>query len=173
MSTNAHRLLVSDLAGAGFRAGELRGDWTLIGAAQEISWPYVFTLVRAAARQNCPEQWLVRWDATNYGSAPLTGGFWDADTASFLAKEKWPRGRQGSVIASVFKIEGWAAPGQGFYHPWDRTALANHSWTDPRWAWKPELTLADYVAQFHRWLNSEDYLGRQAEPHQNALALVA
>lgn len=160
MSTNAQRLLEEDLAGAAFRAGLLRGGWALGGTTADIAWPHLFTYVVAAPRPNSPEQWLVRWDATNYGSGPITGGFWDAQANTFLAKEKWPKARSGSVVASVFKTEGWAAPGQGFYHPWDRTALAGHPWTDPVWAWRPEVTIAEYNAQFHRWLTSEDYLGQ-------------
>lgn len=160
MSSNAQRLLEADLADAAFRAGELRGDWSLLGSVSDISWPYVFTRVRAAPRPNGPEHWLVRWDATNYGSAPITGGFWDAQANSFLAADKWPKGRAGSVVATVFKTSGWAAPAQGFYHPWDRTALAGHPWSDARWAWSQNVTIAEYNAQFHRWLCSEDYLGQ-------------
>lgn len=160
MSTNAQRLLEADLAGAAFRAGELRGDWALDGTVADLTWPYLFTHVTAAPRPNSPERWLVRWDTTNYGNGPITGGFWDTLTNAFLAKEKWPKARAGSVVAAVFKIDGWAAPGQGFYHPWDRTALAGHTWTDPRWAWRLDVTVADYNAQFHRWLTSEDYLGQ-------------
>ena len=163
MSSTAQRLLEADLAGAQFRAGQLRGDWSLVGAIEHLQWPYVLTETAAAARPNGPLRWLVRWDATGYGSAPITGGFWDAGAGAFLAKEKWPRGRPGTVVATVFKTEGWAAPGQGFYHPWDRTALHGHQpqWSDPRWVWSAKVTIADYVAQFHRWLNCEDYLGQQ------------
>ena len=160
MSSNAQRLLEADLASAGFRAGELRGDWSLLGSVADISWPYVFTRVKAAPRHNGPEQWLVRWDATNYGSGPITGGFWDTQGNSFLAADKWPKGRAGSVVATVFKTSGWAAPGHGFYHPWDRTALAGHPWSDARWAWSQSVTIAEYNAKFHRWLSSEDYLGQ-------------
>lgn len=160
MSSNAQRLLEADLTGVAFRAGELRGDWALVGAVRDLGWPYVFTHVTAAARSSGPERWLVRWDATNYGSGAITGGFWDAESNMFLAKEKWPKGRPGSVVATVFKTDGWAAPGQGFYHPWDCKALPGHPWTDPRWAWKPDVTIAEYNAQFHRWLTSGDYLGQ-------------
>jgi len=104
--------------------------------------------------------WLVRWDVENYGSEPITGGFWDESTANFLAPEKWPKGTPGSVVASVFKTNGWAAPGRGFYHPWDRLARPGHQWSDPRFAWNEKITIAEYVAQFHRWLNCKDYLGQ-------------
>ena len=127
MSTNAQRLLEADLASAPFRAGLLRAAGTgRFRTPADIAWPHLFTYVAAAPRPNSPERWLVRWDATNYGSGPITGGFWDAQANTFLAREKWPKARPGSVVASVFKTEGWAAPGQGFYHPWDRTALAGH-----------------------------------------------
>lgn len=160
MNSTAQRLLVADLEGAAFRAGELRGDWKLVGSVSELPWPYVFTQVPAAPRARSPDQWLVRWDATGYGSQPITGGFWDAESGGYLAKEKWPKGRPGSVVATVFRIQGWAAPGEGFYHPWDHRALSGHPWTDARFAWNKKVTIAGYVAQFHRWLNCEDYLGQ-------------
>lgn len=160
MSTNAQRLLDADLSGAAFRAGILRGDWACCAPIKDTAWPFLFTYVTAASRPNSPEQWLVRWDTTNYGVGPITGGFWDEQDNAFLTKVKWPKARLGSVVASVFKTDGWAAPGQGFYHPWDRTALSGHVWTDPVWAWKPEVTIVEYNALFHRWLNSEDYLGQ-------------
>lgn len=160
MSCTAQRLLVADLAGAVFRAGEMRGSWKLVGSVSDVPWPHVFTHVAAAPRANSPDQWLVRWDATGYGSGPITGGFWDSAAGGYLAKEKWPKSRTGSVLASVFKTAGWAAPGEGFYHPWDRRALHGHPWTDARFAWNTKVTLAEYVAQFHRWLTCEDYLGQ-------------
>jgi hypothetical protein len=160
MTSTAQRLLEADLAGAAFRAGELSGNWRLAKPVAELQWPHVFTWVRAAARANSPGMWLVRWDAENYGSGPITGGFWDEATAGCLAPEKWPKGRPGSVVATVFKTSGWAAPGRGFYHPWDRLALPGHPWSDPKFAWSPRITIAEYVAQFHRWLNCEDYLGQ-------------
>lgn len=161
MTCTAQRLLVEDLAGAAFRAGESRGDWRLVGVASELPWPYVFTHILAAQREDSPVEWLVRWEVNGYGSGPITGGFWDSSTGTYLAKDKWPRGKPGSVVASVFKTEGWAAPGEGFYHPWDRRALQGHPWADPRFAWSSKVTIAEYVAQFHRWLTCEDYLGQK------------
>lgn len=160
MTCSAQRLLIADLAGAVFRAGEIRGSWKLVGSGSELPWPHVYTHVAAAPRANSPDQWLVRWDATGYGSGPITGGFWDSASGGYLAKEKWPKGRAGSVVASVFKTDGWAAPGEGFYHPWDKRALHGHPWVDPRFAWNSKVTIAEYVAQFHRWLTCEDYLGQ-------------
>jgi hypothetical protein len=163
VSSNAQRMLKEDLAGADFRVGEARGDWSLVGSIDELEWPHVFTEIAAAPRVESPDKWLVRWDATGYGSGPITGGFWDAATGTFVAKDKWPKGRPGSTVATVFKTDGWLKPGEGFYHPWDRTALQGHEqqWNDARWLWTVKVTIADYVALFHRWLNSEDYLGRQ------------
>lgn len=160
MSTTAQRLLASDLKSPAFRVGELRGDWKLIESPAGPTWPYVFTEIAAAPRQNSPLAWLVRWDAEGYGSQPMTGAFWDTESNTYLAKEKWPKGRMGSVVASVFKIGGWAAPGEGFYHPWDRRALHGHPWADARFAWNSNVTIAEYVAQFHRWLTCGDYVGQ-------------
>lgn len=160
MTCAAQRLLLVDLVSAEFRAGEVRGDWKLTSPMSGLPWPYVFTEVSAAPRPNSPERWLVRWDATGYGSGPITGGFWDATTGAFLSKDKWPKGRPGSVVASVFKTDGWAAPGAGFYHPLDRQALAGHPWTDSRYTWNTSVTIATYVALFNRWLHCEDYHGQ-------------
>ncbi|WP_221624810.1 hypothetical protein, partial [Burkholderia cepacia] len=66
--------------------------------------------------------------------------------------------RSGSTVASVFKVAGWAAPGRGFYHHYDRLAIPGHPWTKD--AWNPTVKLTDFITLIYRWLNCEDYLGQ-------------
>jgi hypothetical protein len=161
VKSNARRLIEAELASAEFRAGEIRGWWRLATPIDQLQWPCVFTRVRAAPRPNSPDEWLVRWDVDNYTAQRCTGGFWDESKGEFLAAASWPKGREGSTVAAVFKTQGWAAPGRGFYHPWDRLAAPGHAeWTDVSFNWRPEITLTDYISQFHRWLNCEDYRGQ-------------
>ncbi len=158
----ALRLLEEDLQKYEFRIGAERGDWMLAQPVTAESWPAVFTWIRAAQRPGSPERLLVRWDLDKYGSQLPSGAFWDEASNNYLAMPKWPRGRAGSMVETVFKTSGWAAPGQGFYHPFDRKARLNHdNWPEahPQYIWTKDNTLADFVGLVHRWLNCEDYLG--------------
>jgi hypothetical protein len=168
-ATAAQRLAERDLAGVDFLAGVANGRWSLAREVTEARWPAVFTYVTTAARPNSPDRLLVRWDLDGYSAQSPTGAFWnDAvdqwETLSdnFLPTNKWPRGRPETVVATVFKISGWAAPGKGFYHPYDRLARQGHdAWTqaNPNFIWTPDRTMVDFLALVHRWLNCEDYLG--------------
>lgn len=157
----AQRLLEADLQRAEFQIGVAKNQWLLAREVCELSWPHVFTWVSAAPRPNSPDRLLVRWNLDGYNSQSPTGGFWDEATNNFVAAPRWPKGRKGSVVAEVFKVEGWAAPGRGFYHPFDRQAMAGHPWVtqNPQYVWTARNTLTDFLSLVHRWLNCEDYLG--------------
>ena len=158
----AQRLLEADLRCAEFLIGISKGHWLLVREVSESEWPYVYTWIYAAPRQNSPERLMVRWDVDEYNSQSPTGAFWDEAVNNFLAPEKWPKGRPGSVVASVFKVAAWAAPGKGFYHPYDRLARhGHHEWPsqNPQYVWTEKNTLTDFFSLVHRWLNCEDYLG--------------
>jgi hypothetical protein len=158
----AQRLLEADLARPEFVAGVVRGDWSLARQASEAEWPCVYIWVRAARRPKSPDQYMVRWDLQGYNAQSPTGAFWDAAMNDFRARADWPKGTSGSMVAQVFRVEGWAAPGRGFYHPYDRLAREGHNqWPeqDPRHVWTNGHTLTDFLSLVHRWLNCEAYLG--------------
>jgi hypothetical protein len=161
-ASTSQRLLEADLQRAEFLIGVSKGYWTLAHEISGADWPHVYTWVQAAPRENSPERMLVRWDVNEYGAQSPTGAFWDEGAQNFLAIEKWPKGRPKSPVDAVFKVAGWAAPGKGFYHPFDRQAHHNHSnWLteNPKCIWSDQNTLTDFVSLVHRWLNCEDYLG--------------
>jgi len=161
-ATAAQRLLEADLQGAPFRIGTSSGKWRLAKPVDETSWPFVFTHVKAAPRPGAPDEMLVRWDLTGYGDQSPTGAFWDEGANEFLPTERWPKGRVNSTVAAVFKVAGWAAPGRGFYHPYDRQANANHNeWPaqNPQFVWGKNNTITDFLCLVHRWLNCEAYVG--------------
>ena len=160
--TAAQRLLDNDLQKAEILMGVAAGHWALEQPVGELAWPIVYTRVYAAPRTASPDSWLVRWDVDGYGAQSPTGGFWDTATNGFVDPQKWPKGRDGSPVAGVFKVAGWAAPGRGFYHPYDRLARNGHNdWpaNNPQYVWTPQNTLTDFVLLVHRWLNCGDYLG--------------
>lgn len=162
VATSAQRLLQDDLEEAAFKIGVAAGKWSLARRPSEEQWPIIFTWVKAAERHDSPEWFLIRWDLQGYNVQPPTGAFWDLNENQFLAAEKWPKGRPGSPVEAVFKVTGWAAPGRGFYHPYDRQALVGHvQWPtqNPQRIWTENNTLIDFLSLIHRWLNCEDYLG--------------
>lgn len=163
-ATAAQRLLEADLEQADFRLGVAKGQWSLVRPVSEAEWPYVFTWVSAAPRAKSPDQLMVRWDLDGYNAQSPTGAFWDPDRNDFRPINDWPKGKAGSVVATVFKTSAWAAPGRGFYHPYDRQAKAGHDkWPtqNPASIWTSANTLTDFLTLVHRWLNCEDYLGCQ------------
>lgn len=162
-ATSAQRLLDADLNRPEFLIGVDKGQWALAEPVSEASWPFIYTWVTAARREKGPVRWLVRWDVSGYNAQRATGAFWNPERKDFLDRGAWPKSLSGSVPASVFKTDGWAAPGKGFYHPYDRLAWAGHEaqWTQshPQFLWTAENTLTDFITLVHRWLNSEAYLG--------------
>jgi hypothetical protein len=147
---------------AEFLIGESKNYWGLTQEVSDDNWPYVFTWIQAATRPNSPDKFLVRWNVADYGSQPMTGAFWDKENSNFLQLDRWPKGRPGSVVESVFKVSGWVAPGQGFYHPFDRQARNGHpDWpkNHPQYIWTEQNTLTDFISLVYRWLNCEDYYG--------------
>lgn len=162
-ATSAQRLLEADLNRPEFLIGVDKGQWALAQPVSEASWPFVYTWVTAALREKGLVRWLVRWDVSGYNAQRATGGFWNLEGQDFLDRGAWPKCHGGSVASSVFKTDGWAAPGRGFYHPYDRLAWAGHEaqWTlsHPQFLWTAENTLTDFIRLVHRWLNSEAYLG--------------
>jgi len=160
-ASTAQRLLEADLDRTDFRIGVAGGQWALATPVSEADWPIVCTWVKAAPREKSPERFLVRWDVAGYNAQPPTGAFWDEGAKTFLATGSWPKGRPGSVVEAVFKVSGWAAPGRGFYHPYDRLALVGHDWskTNPQYIWTANNVLTDFIALVYRWLNCEAYIG--------------
>jgi len=161
--TSAQRLLEADLNRPEFRTGVEKCQWALAEPVSEASWPFVYTWITAASRGKGAARWLVRWDVAKYNAQRPTGGFWDPEKKDFLAGSAWPKCQAGSVGAAVFKVEGWAAPGKGFYHPYDRLAWAGHEtqWTTahPQSLWSEQNTLTDFITIVHWCLNNEAYLG--------------
>jgi hypothetical protein len=162
MQTAAQRLLELDLQSVCFRTGLVTGKWSLARRVSSDDWPYVYTWVKAAERLNGPSWLLVRWDLQGYNAQSPTGAFWDFDINDFLPTHQWPKGKSGSTVEAVFKVAGWAAPGKGFYHPFDRQAMHGHTtWPEqnPQFLWNETNTFGDFLVLVHRWLNSEAYLG--------------
>lgn len=160
---SAQRLLEADLARAEFRIGVANGLWELAAPVTEADWPAVFTWIKSAPREKGPARWLVRWDVGDYNAQRPTGAFWDEPRKTYLDPGAWPKGVPGSVVEAVFKVAGWAAPGRGFYHPYDRLAWAGHEtkWAqeNPRCLWTKDSVLTDFITLVHRLLTCEAYLG--------------
>lgn len=162
IASSAQRLLDADLQKADFRIGESKGFWWLTHPVYEMRWPFVYTWIQAAPRANSPDRWLVRWDVEGYNTQSPTGAFWDDEKNDFLVPTRWPKGKPNSPVSAIFKVEGWAAPGRGFYHPYDRQANHGHTeWPkqNPCYIWTAQNTLTDFISLVHRLLNCEDYLG--------------
>jgi hypothetical protein len=138
-----------------FLAGVAAGCWRLIS----VTWPLALVAVSAAERPNSPTQFVLRFELIGYPHTAPTGGLWDLATDSSLPPEKRPKGER---AAQLFRADGWVGGSTAMYAPWDRIGLQAH----PDWAqtyrlqaWNPTRDLSFILANVHKVLNADDYLG--------------
>ena len=143
------RALIADLAKAPFRLGEVSKKWRLA----VIEWPYL--LIAVCAKDG---RWFVlRFECTNYPSAPPTACVWEPDRNLQLPFPQWPQSRGGRVGA-VFN-PNWK-DGTALYLPCDRQAIFGHdAWltTTPALIWRPADGISQYLEIVHELLNCSDY----------------
>lgn len=162
MATPDQRLFEEDLSSAEFRMGVANGYWDVSPAEvqPEEKWPKVIFWIAAPARSTGPDRFHLGLDLTGYRTASPTGGFWDPEACVALPEAKWPKGKQGSRFAKVFRTD-WQGV-SAFYHPFDRAAALSHpEWaaSQPHLVWSSNRTIVDVLEEFHSLLNGEDYVG--------------
>lgn len=139
-----------------FQAGLDNGYWSLLQAREEVEWPIVMIAVKAAVKDNCPDQYVFRFDLSGYPQQAPTACLWDMTNNSPLEPGKWPRG--GQSILKVFN-PGWKR--DALYAPCDRKAMEGHeSWREPHrglW-WEATFSIVVYLQFIHRLINSGGYL---------------
>lgn len=141
-----------DLETGTFVVGALSGRWAVV----DIEWPYVRGWIAAAKRKEAPDRFHMRMHCAGYPARGPTGALWNNETNTALEHGKWPKGR--ARVAHVFRTD-WEG-GQSFYHPFDGLALEKHpEWPEkyPKKLWSRNRTIADWLAEFHELLNSEEY----------------
>ena len=165
MESPSQRLFEEDVRSAEFRIGAAKGCWglqTLEVLPTAPAWPKRVLWITPAARLNAPERFHIRVDLEAYRSSQPTGTFWDLAQDARLALDKWPKGKDGSRFAKVFRRDSWKWAGQAFYHPYDRIAASDHTqWLreQPHLVWTPEHTIVHYLAEFYELLHGSDYIG--------------
>ena len=82
------RVLRTHLAGGNFRLGVADKRWRLIS----LTRPHVVLAVSAATRTGAPDEYIFRFEFTNYPHEALTASPWDLDTKSIPPPAKWPGG---------------------------------------------------------------------------------
>lgn len=139
--------------GAEFLAGVDRGDWRLI----ELVWPIALIAVSAAPRTNAPNEFILRFELSNYPVAEPTAALWDLVAGTALAPESWPKGV--GRVATAFNA-GWNP--HALYIPCDRLAIRGHdAWktTHRRYIWDSTKDVSFYLRLVHELLHDEDYTG--------------
>lgn len=146
--------LERDLRSASFRLGVRDGRWRLV----EIRWPHVFLAVRAAKRSGAPDEFVLRFDCTNYPQAAVTAQPWTPSLSGPLPGNHWPTGT--SRVPAAFN-SSWKN-GICLYLPCDRLAMEGHDpWRQkyPSYLWSPDKGIIKYLEIVHELLNSKDYTG--------------
>lgn len=164
MDAPAQRLFETDVADAPFLMGAAKGWWGLAPPAMvpaNLVWPKRVLWIAAAERANAPDRFYILLDLKGYRTTSPTGTVWDPETKARLALEKWPKGKDGSRFAKVFRTADWQR-GAAFYHPYDRIAAAGHSeWKSqqPHLVWTADHTIVDWLEEFYNLLQGGDYIG--------------
>jgi hypothetical protein len=163
MDSPSQRLFEDDVQSVPFRSGVFKGLWGMDDLEYlpvQRSCPVRTFWLSAVPHPNSPSRFYIQLDLTGYRSAAPTGTFWDPATKAILEFSKRPKGRPDSRVARVFRTD-WNA-GTAFYHPYDRVVATGHpDWLtqDPHRVWNSNLTIVDYLTEFHSLLNNGDYIG--------------
>lgn len=148
------RVLFAHLDEGPFMSGADRGYWRSI----LVMWPHVLIAVSAAPRPNSPQEYVLRFDCSNYPQAAPTARPWDVERNAPLTPARWPTGRD--RVAKVFRPD-WKG-GECLYLPCDRIALEGHdAWhkQHPHLIWTAASDITLYLGAVHELLNSSDYTG--------------
>lgn len=136
-----------------FQSGVARDRWRLI----TIEWPHALIGVTAAPRDDSPEEYVFRFDCSNYPASAPTAQPWDLERGAPLEHWRWPTGR--SRVPLAFN-PNWNP--QALYLPCDRLAMPGHEpWREqhPYMVWSSAGDITQYLRILHELLNSTDYTG--------------
>lgn len=156
----SERAIDADMESAAYLDGVARGQWGVPEEPQP-QWPFRQFWIAAVPREGSADRFVIRINCDGYRTIQPTGNFWDLKGNTFLIDpNRRPKGSPRSTVEKVFRTD-WEG-GTAFYHPYDRKAFSTHAqWagTSTNRIWNDRLTIADYLDEFHRLLNSGDYIG--------------
>jgi hypothetical protein len=147
------RVLRAHLAGGEFRLGVAEKRWRLIS----LTRPYVMIAVSAAVRDGAPDEYVFRFEFSNYPHEALTACPWDLDAKNIPLPTKWPGG--------VDRVEKAFNPGwrqDALYLPCDRIArMAHDQWVTehPEYLWSADKEITFYLEIIYDYLHSRHYTG--------------
>lgn len=147
------RALREHLAGGTFRLGVAEGKWRIISMKR----PFALLAVSSAERQGAPDEYVFRFDFTNYPNDALTACPWDQETDTSLPAPKWPGGTE--RVSLAFN-PGWRA--DAIYLPCDRIARVSHDqWAidHPEYLWSADKEITFYLEIIYDYLHSRYYTG--------------
>lgn len=139
-----------------FESGVDRGWWRLLS----VNWPIALIGVAAAPRPLGPEEFIFRFELSNFPQSAPTAMPWDIEQNAVLEKARWPGGRD--RLREIFRFDFLTQNEHHLYIPCDRLAITHHpEWKDtyPLLFWKPTSNLTLYLRFVHDLLNSADYSG--------------
>ena len=142
------------VSSASFRLGVRDKRWRVI----EIRWPHAFIAVHAAERNGAPNEYVFRFDCSNYPQNAVTAQPWMPSLGGPLPANQWPTGA--SRVPAAFN-PAWKN-GICLYLPCDRLAMEGHDpWRQkyPSYLWAPDKGIIRYLEIVYELLNSRDYTG--------------
>lgn len=151
--TPDERVFREHLNHADFVRGVGSGRWRLL----RIDWPHVWIAIRAAPRDGAPDEFVLRFELTDYPTQAPTATPWDEARGTMLEASHRPKGDR---VAMAFRAN-WEG-GAALYIPCDRVAIRGHSnWSTqyPAWTWNASRDITLYLRLVHEMLNDPDYAG--------------
>lgn len=152
--TPAERVFNTHLVQGPFLSGVARKRWRLIS----IEWPIALIAVSAATRPNGSDEYVLRFDLTNYPQFGPTARPWNSTLNAPLEDGMRPHGK--IHVPKAFRTD-WKN-GIALYLPCDREAIQGHdTWQHqhPSMIWNPNGDITQYLRIVHDLLNSSDYTG--------------
>jgi len=130
-----------------------QNQWQII----KTEWPYVYVKFPAKRQTGEKDEYVFRFELSNYPATAPTACPWQTDLSCPLPQAFWPNG--GPQIAAVFN-PGWKS--NALYIACDREAMTGHeNWKSehPEVWWTPDKSIDVYLKELYELLNHRDYSG--------------
>ena len=148
----AESVFRTHLSNGPFQNGVARNRWRLY---DDFNWPTAIIAVTASRRVKSPDEFLIRFDLTNYPQDAPTADLWDIEKNMKLDISKRPQGERRVALA-------FRADRNSLYLPCDRQEILGHpDWRNlhPSMLWSPDGDITQYLRIVYDLLNCSDYTG--------------
>jgi hypothetical protein len=138
-----------------FLDGVSRKQWRLV----KQEWPLAWIMVSAAPIEGLPDEYMLRFELSNYPQSAPAATLWNIDLDVTLDHNLWPAGT--GPVSTVFRPE-WNP--NALYVAMDRIGLQSHpEWSTgfPHTSWNSRREITHYLGLINEYLISAHYKGNR------------